>query len=178
LFWLFSDVPTETLKTKSFKQEEKKEKISNLKSQISHMESLRRDTELSMITKADVDKLKRQLKKEEAELSRLKSNAKSQKKMRVKKKKLIKKACEEDENLAKILKSISRNQVGRPRIEEDQPQVLQTILDIVDASSAAHDRRREPIIKTVKTLDDLVAALNERGITIKRGATFLRLLPR
>ena len=111
------------------------------------MESLRRDTELSMITKADVDKLKRQLKKEEAELSRLKSNAKSQKKMRVKKKKLIKKACEEDENLAKILKSISRNQVGRPRIEEDQPQILQTILDIVDASSAAHDCRREPIRK-------------------------------
>ena len=142
------------------------------------MEGLRRNTEFSMITKTDVDKLKKQLKKEEVELSRLKSNAKSQQKMRVKKKKLIKKACEEDEKLAKILKSVSRNQVGRPRIEEDQPLVLQTILDIVDASSAAHDRRREPIIKTVKTLDDLVAALNERGITIKRGATFLRLLPR
>ena len=53
----------------------------------------------------------------------------------------------EDENLAKILKSISRNQVGRPRVEEDQPQVLQTILDIVDASSAAHDCRREQIRK-------------------------------
>ena len=52
------------------------------------------------------------------------------------------------------------------------------MLPDVGSGSAAHDRRREPIIRSVKTVDDLTASLNERGITIKRGATFLRLIPR
>ena len=97
------------------------------------MESLRRSSEISMISKADVDKLKKQLKEEETALSRLKCLAKSQQKHRVNKNKLIKKAVESDEKLANILKSVSRNKVGRPRIEDDHPQLLQTIIDIVDA---------------------------------------------
>ena len=97
------------------------------------MQSLRSKSEISMISKADVDKLKSQLKQEEADLTRLKCLAKSQKKHRVKKNKLIKRAVQEDEKLANILKSVSRNQVGWPRVEEDQPQLLQTIIDIVDA---------------------------------------------
>ena len=97
------------------------------------MESLRRSSEISMISKAEVDKLKSKLKNEETALTRLKCLAKSQQKHRVKKNKLIKRAVESDDKLANILKSVSRNQVGRPRIEEDQPQLLQTIIDIVDA---------------------------------------------
>jgi hypothetical protein len=133
LFWLFSDVPVQNLKRKSFRQEEKTEKIAKLKSQICDMESLRRSSEISMISKAEVDKLKSKLKNEETALTRLKCLAKSQQKHRVKKNKLIKRAVESDDKLANILKSVSRNQVGRPRIEEDQPQLLQTIIDIVDA---------------------------------------------
>ena len=97
------------------------------------MESLRRKSEISMISKADVDKLKIELKNEENALIRLKNLAKSQQKHRVKKNKFIKRAVESDEKLANILKSVSRNKVGRPRIEDDQPQLLQTIIDIVDA---------------------------------------------
>ena len=72
------------------------------------------------------------------------------------------------------MKSCNREKVGRPRLEEDQPNLLETILDLVQASSATDDKRRSEIIRTVTTLADLQAALISAGYTISKTATYYR----
>ena len=163
---------------RSFKQNQQKEKISKLKYQICNLQSLQTNGGLELVSKEDVDKIRSKLKKEEAHLTRLTQGARHQQIFRDKKKKLIQKVCDGDENAARILKSVNREQAGHPRIEEDYPQLHSTILDIVDAGSAAHDRRREPILRTARTTSELTDELNTRGITISRSATYLRLIPR
>ena len=66
----------------------------------------------------------------------------------------------------------------RPRLECDQPGLLSTIVDIVEANSATDDRRRSEILRTCTTLDELCEELERRGYLISRSATYLRLLPR
>ena len=163
---------------RSFKQNEQKEKVSKLKYQICNLSSLQTNGGLELVSKEDVDKIRTKLKKEEAYLTRLTQGRRHQQIFRDKKKKLIQKVCDGDENAARILKPVNREQAGHPRIEEDFPQLHSTMLDIVDASSAAHDRRREPILRTTRTTSDLTDELNNQGITISRSATYLRLIPR
>ena len=71
-----------------------------------------------------------------------------------------------------------RDTPGRPRIECDNPGILETILEIATIGSACGDRRREDIFRTVRTLDQLTAALHNLGYAVKRGAVYLRLIPR
>lgn len=71
-----------------------------------------------------------------------------------------------------------RSRSGRPRIEEDQPEIFKAIMDIAIHGSAAHEKRREEMFRCVKTLDDLSNSLNELGFQISRSATYLRLMPR
>ena len=163
---------------RSFKQKEQEEIIAKLKYQICNLKSLRSGSDLNLVSKEDVDKLQSKLKKEQAYLTRLTQGARHQQTFRDKKKKLIQKVCDGDENAARILKPVNREQVGHPRIEEDFPQLHSTILDIVDAGSLAHDRRREPILRTPRTTSGLTDELNSHGITISRSATYLRLIPR
>ena len=63
-------------------------------------------------------------------------------------------------------------------IEEDQPMLLSTILDIVEGLSAADDRRRSQITRSVMTLDDLLEELESRGFNLSRNALCCRLEPR
>ena len=174
LFIFFIDIDA----CRSFKQKEQEEIIAKLKYQICNLKSLRSGSDLQLVSKEDVAKLQIKLKKEQTYLTRLTQGARHQQNFRDKKKKLIQKVCDGDENAARILKPVNREQVGHPRIEEDFPQLHSTILDIVDASSAAHDRRREPILRTPRTTSDLTAEVNARGINISRSATYLRLIPR
>lgn len=71
-----------------------------------------------------------------------------------------------------------RTSANRPRLEEDQPFLLETITNLALHGSAAHERRRDDVIRTVKTLDDLVDKLEENGFSLSRSAAYLRLLPR
>ena len=48
----------------------------------------------------------------------------------------------------------------------------------MEASTAAHDRRRSEHLRSVKTLDDLHSELIRLGYNLSRSATYLRLLPR
>ena len=47
----------------------------------------------------------------------------------------------------------------RPRIEEDQPNLLKTICDIDSYGLAAHEKRRDDVIRSTKTLNDLTEKL-------------------
>lgn len=96
---------------------------------------------------------------------------------RLQKKKNLVKVCADNPDLKNKLKV--RNTIGRPRIEDDQPYLLQAIIELALLGSAAHERRRDDTIRTVRTLDDLVDKLHEDyGFTLSRSAAYLRLLPR
>lgn len=71
-----------------------------------------------------------------------------------------------------------RDTTGRPRLEVEQPELLKTIIAIAICGSASHDKRREDMFRSIKTLTELKDKLHEEGFHISRSATYLRLLPR
>ena len=50
--------------------------------------------------------------------------------LRAKMRKNIQNACEKDEGINYILKSHTKTEAGRPRLEANQPALLSTILDV------------------------------------------------
>ena len=100
------------------------------------------------------------------------------KKNRANIKETIRKVSENDKDVASALKSINRGIPGRPRTEVEQPQLLSTIFDIVQASSSADEKCRSETIRSASTLDDLQAELKSLGFTISKSTTYLRLLPK
>ena len=90
----------------------------------------------------------------------------------------IEKLCENNSDAAGALKSFNRNQVGRPRTEVDQPELLSTIVKLVQNSTAADDRRRTECLRSVSTLDALHSELSKLGYSLSRSALYLRLMPR
>lgn len=84
-------------------------------------------------------------------------------------------SCIKTENLSNFQ---IRDTYGRPRLEVDQPELLRTIISIAMHGSASHDKRREDMFRSVKTLTELKEKLHEEGFQISRSATYLRLLPR
>lgn len=67
---------------------------------------------------------------------------------------------------------------GRPRLESQQPGLMQAIIDIATHGSATDDKRRTEMMKYCSTLDELADKIGELGYTIKRSALYLRLIPR
>ena len=63
-------------------------------------------------------------------------------------------------------------------IETDQPGLLSTILDLVQESSSADEKRRTETLRSIITLDDLCKELKSMGYQISRNATYTRLLPK
>ncbi|KAJ6639411.1 hypothetical protein Bhyg_12155 [Pseudolycoriella hygida] len=122
------------------------------------------------LKKTKVIKLQKIIKRKEREMVRHRSR-------RLQRKRAIEKLSITNPDLKKKLNI--RDAIGRPRIESDQPFLLQTIINLALKGSAAHERRRDETIRTVKTLDDLVDKLREDyGFTLSRSTTYLRLLPR
>ena len=109
---------------------------------------------------------------------RLQREAERSRKTRFEKRERIEKVYAENEATAYELKGFNRKVTGRPRKEVDQPELLSTIVRVVEASTAAHDRRRSEHLRSVKTLDDLHSELIRLGYNLSRSATYLRLLPR
>ena len=60
----------------------------------------------------------------------------------------------------------------------DNPELIDAIARIAITGSAAHERRRSEVIRTVKTLDQLTAALRSEGFDLQRSLGYLRLIPR
>ncbi|KAK3794234.1 hypothetical protein RRG08_039015 [Elysia crispata] len=65
----------------------------------------------------------------------------------------------------------------RPRLEENMEGLAEVIYNIVVPEGAADERRRTETINTIKTLDDLKGALEERGYILSRSALYYRLIP-
>lgn len=47
----------------------------------------------------------------------------------------------------------------RPRIEEDQPMLLKTSIDIAMYGSASHEKRQNTVYRSIKTLNELTEKL-------------------
>ena len=67
--------------------------------------------------------------------------------------------------------------LGQPE-KCDKPELIKTIFQIAISGSTAHDQRHNEVIRTVKTLDRLMEALNREGFEFKRSSVHLHLLPR
>lgn len=129
----------------------------------------------SFVKQKDIDKQKLLIKNKKAELQRLITCQKNMQKFREKKRKSEQDIKEVFPDLAKQLKL--RDSVGRPPLEKTTcPDLLRDIIEIATIGSAADNRRREEVIRTVKTLDDLHDALKNMGYTLSRSALYLRLV--
>ncbi|CAF1534539.1 unnamed protein product, partial [Rotaria sp. Silwood1] len=72
------------------------------------------------------------------------------------------------------LKKLYRRGAGRPRVEEQCPNLLQIIKEIVKVGGASDDRRQSEIIRSCLTLDDLREKIKQRGYDIKRTTLYYR----
>lgn len=175
-----SNIPSSSSSTahvaKSRVQDELKKKIAAVDGDLVGLFRRRESGMLSEDQEKDLN-----LKKKEREdllktLKRKQDDSERQKKSRIAKRIALEATMEKNPSLRSELKI--RTQPGRPRIETKQPMLLETIINIAIHGSAAHEKRRSDVYRSVKTLDELTAALNQNGFNIKRGALYLRLLPK
>ncbi|CAF4032014.1 unnamed protein product [Rotaria sordida] len=110
-------------------------------------------------------------------LRRLQSRQKASNKYRVKRRKIVEHLFETKPELHPQLKKIYRPGGGRPRIEEQIPNLLEIIEEIAKVGGASDDRRRSETIRPCLTLDDLREKIRQRGYDIKRTTLYYRLLP-
>ena len=110
----------------------------------------------------------------ENELKAVEINRLRQKKFRDDRKK---KMSSLDENTRKMITEKTEITPGAP-MKVDNPEHIDVIARITRTRSAAHERRRSEVIRTVKTLDQLTAALRSEGFDLQRSSVYLRLIPR
>ncbi|CAF0900718.1 unnamed protein product [Rotaria sordida] len=111
------------------------------------------------------------------QLKRLQSKTKASFRYRDKRRRIIEYLFETKPELRPRLKKLYRPGGGRPRIEEECPDLLQIIEEIAKVDGASDNRRRSETIRPCLTLDDLREKLKQRGINIKRTTLYYRLLP-
>ncbi|KAK3919961.1 Enzymatic polyprotein [Frankliniella fusca] len=158
------------------RQEALKREISVIQADIVSLTTKRKAGLMEEGGEAKLKKLFQNLKQAEKQLKDKKARALRSKKLRKKKKGQIEKIKVHYPDAAKLL--TCREEPGRPRLEEDQPDLLKVISDIAIYSSSAADRRRSETLRLCGTLDELHSELLERGFKISRSATYLRLIPR
>ncbi|CAF4447621.1 unnamed protein product [Rotaria sp. Silwood2] len=110
-------------------------------------------------------------------IRRLQSRQRASTRYRTKRRKIVEHLFETKPELHPQLKKIYRPGGGRPRIEEQCPDLLQIIEEIAKVGGASDDRRRSETIRPCLTLDDLREKIRQRGYDIKRTTLYYRLLP-
>jgi len=111
----------------------------------------------------------------EREIEKKKADQQRQKKARKEKKEVIQQAIVENPDLGHKLKVKSK--AGRPSIVEEQPEILNAIIDIAKYGSSTDERRRMEVMHSIKTLDELHHELSNRGYKLSRSALYYHLLP-
>ncbi|CAG5001387.1 unnamed protein product [Parnassius apollo] len=124
----------------------------------------------------DVTKLRREIDKCTKELRKKEQHMRHSQSHRLSIKSKIELACNQSPNVTNLLKA--RSAAGRPRLEEQHPQLLKTIVDLAMVGASAEERRRSEIVRSCRTLTDLHEKLKEHGFQISKSGTYLRLLPR
>ena len=114
----------------------------------------------------------------EKKIKRLKSLVKSQQNVRAKRNQVFKELSIDHPEVATKLKKLEvKTTAGRPNLESQQESLLEAIISIVIPGSSAEDRRRSEVYNSVRSLDDLKSALENKGFHLSRTTTYYRLLP-
>ena len=82
-----------------------------------------------------------------------------------------------DENTRKLVTGKRTAMPGAPTKVHNSA-LIETICRIAISGSAADDRLRSEVIRTVKSLDDLTTSLRSEGFELSRSAVYLRLVSR
>jgi hypothetical protein len=121
-------------------------------------------------------KLQTELKEVETAIKRRQSEQERQQKSRATKKMKLEELCMTNPDLKKQLNV--RDKPGRPALTDDQPDLLKTIVDIATYGCGADERRQTETIRSIKTLEELTAAVQGVGFTISRSSVYLHLIPK
>lgn len=112
----------------------------------------------------------------ESKLKNLENDRVRKIKFRADRKRKIQDAVDAHPDLAATL--VSREKIGRPSIVDEQPGLLDAIVNLAEYGSQAEDRRRFECLRTIKTVTDMTSALKILGFNLSRSATYYHLLPR
>lgn len=156
-------------------QETSLKRIYALESELNHLNQLKESSGCDDTLENQIRMVRVKLEEEKKALSKKERNAQRQKKFRETFKTKIKAACAENPGMAVKLKI--RDGPGRPRLEENQPELLKAIVDIAVAGNSEEEKNNADKIRSCKTLDSLHAELLKAGFSISRSATYLRLQP-
>ncbi|KAF9422454.1 hypothetical protein HW555_001852, partial [Spodoptera exigua] len=98
----------------------------------------------------DVTKLRREIDKCTKELRKKEQHMRHSQSHRLSIKSKIKLACNQSPIVADLLKA--RSAPGRPRLEEQQPQLLKTIVDLAMFGASAEEQHRSEIVRNLPSL--------------------------
>ena len=156
----------------SSKQEELQSALATVHDDVNYMHKRKCQ---GLLTKEECDTLKKKQNKLDGlkrDLEKCKKNQARQQRFRDN---LKRKLDNLDDDTRKKLKGTPDD---HPTTTDGEDILLKTIVDIAIGGSAADERRRSEVIRTVRTLDDLTAALKKQGFHLSRSAVYLRHLPR
>ena len=165
-----------SVKYKAKAQYELQSQISIFKSDLIGLYKRKECGVLSSDQEKELKEKKLKVNELEKKLKRKKYEQEKQKIFRKKKKETLAEICAKNPEIRSKLKI--RQTAGRPTIEEDQPLLLKTIVDIALYGSAAHDKRQSDMYRSVRNLDELTEQLKIHGFQISRSAVYTRLMPK
>ncbi|CAF1081493.1 unnamed protein product [Rotaria sordida] len=175
-----NDVPFEPL-SKGKKQPAQERIYIELSAINERIASLVQVKQMGLLTVENRTQLKQLLKdrrKKAYTIRYLQASQRATTKYREKQRKIVQHLYETKPELHPQLRKLYRRGGKRRRIEEQYPDLLQTIEEIARAGGASDDGRRSRTIRPCLTLDDLREKLKQRGYDIKRSTLYDRLLPR
>ncbi|CAF3698963.1 unnamed protein product [Rotaria sordida] len=158
-------------------QERAFKELSSINERIASLVQVRQMGLSTPENRKQLKQLMKERKKKAYELKRLQSKQKASNKYRIKRRKIVEHLFETKPELHPQLNKLYRRGAGRPRIEEQCPDLLQIIEEIAKVGGASDDRRRSETIRPCLTLDDLREKIKQRGYDIKRTTLYYRLLP-
>jgi hypothetical protein len=155
------------------KQVEMANKVNILKSELYSLQ-LREQSGLLTDTEAVLIKQKRkELAESEKKFKMLKANAARVKEHRDQQKRKFEDLKASNPEILESFSSTTKK--GRPTIIRSQPDLLSTIIDIATFGAAASDKRRNDILRSIRTLDELLVELRNRGIDVGRSTVYYHL---
>ncbi|CAF0723360.1 unnamed protein product [Adineta steineri] len=174
----FATTSSETSR-ECFKQNSVQNELNAINEQIAALTNLKTTGLWRSENAKELNDLMKKRSKIKQSLNRLKLNQQCQARMRVNRRLRMSRLLDNHPELIQEISSIARPEPGRPNIEDSQPGLLGTILDIANCGVVAADsRRRTDAVQSCLTLDSLKEQLNNRGYELSRTATYYRLLPK
>lgn len=139
-------------------------KISALHTDIIYLQQKKEQSLASDDQIAQLKKAKNELTAAEQSLKEKVAAQARQTRKRQKDKIILEQIKEKHPEAAELL--AKRPKPGRPRIDEEQPELHQTIMDIALYGSGADERRRSNKIRTIQTLAELTTELQLLGFKV------------